>query len=127
MVLKFDDPLEACRAVVAESYRLWLQYEVRTDDITMIMAFLDWDEAGPDPGAAAADPRRRLSRCLRLARRLLLCARAARSDAACRSCPGAKAGGAQPITSASASTSSAVGGARTGRCGADCLRRSAKR
>ena len=30
MVLKFDDPLEACRAVVAESYRLWLQYEVRT-------------------------------------------------------------------------------------------------
>jgi CRP-like cAMP-binding protein/serine/threonine protein phosphatase PrpC len=62
MVLKFDDPLEACRAVVAESYRLWLQYEVRTDDITMIMAFLDWDEAGPDPGAAAADPRRRLSR-----------------------------------------------------------------
>merc|ERR1719183_638537 len=28
----------------------------------MIMAFLDWDEAGPDPGAAAADPRRRLSR-----------------------------------------------------------------
>ena len=34
MVLKFDDPLEACRAVVAESYRLWLQYEVRTDDIT---------------------------------------------------------------------------------------------
>ena len=33
MVLKFDDPLEACRAVVAESYRLWLQYEVRADGI----------------------------------------------------------------------------------------------
>lgn len=34
---KFDDPHEACLSVVAESYRLWLQYETRTDDITMIM------------------------------------------------------------------------------------------
>ncbi|OEU16500.1 protein serine/threonine phosphatase 2C [Fragilariopsis cylindrus CCMP1102] len=33
---KFTDPLEACRAVVAESYELWLQYELRTDDITII-------------------------------------------------------------------------------------------
>ena len=41
MILKFTDPLDACRAVVAESYRLWLQYEVRTDDITMILAFVD--------------------------------------------------------------------------------------
>jgi serine/threonine protein phosphatase PrpC len=41
MILKFSDPLDACRAVVAESYRLWLQYEVRTDDITMILAFID--------------------------------------------------------------------------------------
>jgi len=38
---KFKDPLEACRAVVAESYELWLQYELRTDDITMICMFLD--------------------------------------------------------------------------------------
>jgi len=38
---KFDDPLAACRAVVAESYELWLQYELRTDDITMICIFLD--------------------------------------------------------------------------------------
>jgi len=36
MVGNFDNPLDACRAVVQESYRLWLQYEVRTDDITMI-------------------------------------------------------------------------------------------
>ena len=42
MVLKFSEPLEACRAVVAESYRLWLQYEVRTDDITMILAFIEY-------------------------------------------------------------------------------------
>jgi len=41
MVLKFSDPLDACRAVVAESYRLWLQYDERTDDITMILAFFD--------------------------------------------------------------------------------------
>jgi len=60
MVLKFDDPLEACRAVVAESYRLWLQYEVRTDDITMIMAFLDWSDG--DTPASGSDPARRLSR-----------------------------------------------------------------
>jgi len=38
---KFADPLEACRAVVAESYELWLQYELRTDDITIICMFLD--------------------------------------------------------------------------------------
>lgn len=38
---KFSDPLEACKAVVAESYELWLQYELRTDDITMICMFLD--------------------------------------------------------------------------------------
>ena len=38
---KFTDPLEACRAVVAESYELWLQYELRTDDITIICIFVD--------------------------------------------------------------------------------------
>uniref|UniRef100_A0A7S1UKI4 cGMP-dependent protein kinase n=1 Tax=Phaeomonas parva TaxID=124430 RepID=A0A7S1UKI4_9STRA len=36
MVVKIGDPLEACQAVVAEAYRLWLQYEIRTDDITVI-------------------------------------------------------------------------------------------
>lgn len=45
---KFTDPLEACRAVVAEAYELWLQYELRTDDITMICMFLD--EVPPVPG-----------------------------------------------------------------------------
>ncbi|GMH68723.1 hypothetical protein TL16_g04997, partial [Triparma laevis f. inornata] len=37
MVNRPEQPLDACKSVVAESYRLWLQYEVRTDDITMIM------------------------------------------------------------------------------------------
>lgn len=36
-VSKFEDPQEACFSVVAESYRLWLQHETRTDDITMIV------------------------------------------------------------------------------------------
>jgi len=38
---KFTDPLEACRAVVAESFELWLQYELRTDDITIIVIYVD--------------------------------------------------------------------------------------
>jgi serine/threonine protein phosphatase PrpC len=35
MVQKFDDLQDAANALVAESYRLWLQYETRTDDITI--------------------------------------------------------------------------------------------
>jgi len=38
---KYDNPIEACRAVVAESYELWLEYELRTDDISIICMFLD--------------------------------------------------------------------------------------
>ncbi len=45
MVANFADPLEACKAVVAESYRLWLQYEVRTDDITMIAIYINANKA----------------------------------------------------------------------------------
>ena len=41
MISSFDEPQDACRAVVAESYRLWLHFDVRTDDITAIVAFLD--------------------------------------------------------------------------------------
>lgn len=38
---KFSDPLAACRAVVGESYELWLQYELRSDDISIICIFID--------------------------------------------------------------------------------------
>jgi len=38
---KFSDPLEACKAVVTESYNLWVQYELRTDDITIICMFVE--------------------------------------------------------------------------------------
>jgi serine/threonine protein phosphatase PrpC/serine/threonine protein kinase len=37
IVSAYPDSLEACRAVVAEAYRLWLQYEIRTDDISVIL------------------------------------------------------------------------------------------
>ena len=53
---KFTDPLEACRAVVAESYELWLQYELRTDDITMICIFVDGvGGVGPTKESESAD------------------------------------------------------------------------
>lgn len=40
MVNEHDNPLDACRVVVEEAYNRWLQYEIRTDDITMICIFL---------------------------------------------------------------------------------------
>lgn len=49
-VSKYDDPQEAAIAVVVEAYRLWLQYEVRTDDITIIVASVDGLK-DPLPGA----------------------------------------------------------------------------
>lgn len=36
-VARFEDLHEACIAVVTESYRLWLEHETRTDDISMII------------------------------------------------------------------------------------------
>ncbi|XP_031094178.1 protein phosphatase 2C and cyclic nucleotide-binding/kinase domain-containing protein-like [Ipomoea triloba] len=41
MVAKYTDPRDACAAIVAESYRLWLQYETRTDDITVIVVHIN--------------------------------------------------------------------------------------
>lgn len=37
MINKYDNILEAAKHVVAESYRLWLTYDDRTDDITIII------------------------------------------------------------------------------------------
>ncbi len=45
---KFVDPVEACQAVISEAYELWLQYELRTDDITMICIFIDGIEKDSD-------------------------------------------------------------------------------
>ncbi|KAL2631208.1 hypothetical protein R1flu_015894 [Riccia fluitans] len=49
MVAKHKDPQDACAAVVAESYRLWLQNETRTDDITIIVVYID-NLFDPDTG-----------------------------------------------------------------------------
>ena len=38
---KFSDPLQACRAVVAEAYELWMQYEQRADDISILTIFIE--------------------------------------------------------------------------------------
>mmetsp|Transcript_4816 Transcript_4816/g.16791 ORF Transcript_4816/g.16791 Transcript_4816/m.16791 type:complete len:1045 (+) Transcript_4816:248-3382(+) len=57
MVDKFDDPHEACIAIVAESYRLWLQYETRTDDITIIvMMFQNFPKSGAPAPAKGTRP-----------------------------------------------------------------------
>ena len=36
-----DDPLQACTRLLEESYKQWLRYELRTDDITCIVLFLE--------------------------------------------------------------------------------------
>ena len=57
--------------MVAEAYRLWLQYETRTDDITMIIlqfSGLDGGEGGaPGPGGLPMPP----PRCARALRERL--------------------------------------------------------
>ncbi|KAL4128817.1 hypothetical protein PRIC2_007797 [Phytophthora ramorum] len=41
IVKKYENPSEACHALVEEAYNRWLQFEVRTDDITAICIYLD--------------------------------------------------------------------------------------
>ena len=40
----YDDPEEACRALVGESYKRWIKREERTDDITAIVGFVGKNE-----------------------------------------------------------------------------------
>ncbi|XP_068338442.1 protein phosphatase 2C and cyclic nucleotide-binding/kinase domain-containing protein-like isoform X2 [Pyrus communis] len=51
MVAKFKDPRDACAAIVAESYKLWLQYETRTDDITVIVVHMSIGQSVSPAGA----------------------------------------------------------------------------
>ena len=54
MVIGFKDPVEACKAVIASAYGYWLQFEVRTDDITVILAYIDTAEGqAPRPPSDA--------------------------------------------------------------------------
>lgn len=41
MVDRYIDPRSACSAVAAESYKLWLEHENRTDDITIIVVHIN--------------------------------------------------------------------------------------
>lgn len=41
IALLYNDPLEACKALVGESYKLWIEREDRTDDITIILGFIE--------------------------------------------------------------------------------------
>lgn len=41
MIAKFKDPIQAAKYVVAEAYRLWLTFDERTDDITIIIIYFD--------------------------------------------------------------------------------------
>lgn len=44
-VERFTDPLSAAKHIVQDAFRTWLRYEVRTDDITIIVLFMeDFDE-----------------------------------------------------------------------------------
>lgn len=46
-VAKYDNPYDAAKALVAHGYKLWLQHETRTDDITAVILFLDWAKEQP--------------------------------------------------------------------------------
>ena len=50
MALLYNNPLEACLALVGESYKLWIEREDRTDDITIIVGFIEQSGAKRDPG-----------------------------------------------------------------------------
>uniref|UniRef100_A0A0E0LP33 protein-serine/threonine phosphatase n=1 Tax=Oryza punctata TaxID=4537 RepID=A0A0E0LP33_ORYPU len=48
VVATYEDPREACSAIAAESYKLWLEHENRTDDITIIIVHIrDSENPGP--------------------------------------------------------------------------------
>mmetsp|Transcript_12948 Transcript_12948/g.39091 ORF Transcript_12948/g.39091 Transcript_12948/m.39091 type:complete len:442 (-) Transcript_12948:85-1410(-) len=61
IALLYSDPLEACKALVGESYKLWIEREDRTDDITIILGFIEppgavQDDGGAEDGAASDAP-----------------------------------------------------------------------
>lgn len=48
-VERFSDPLAASKHIVQEAFRTWLRYEVRTDDITIVVIFIeDFNEGTQD-------------------------------------------------------------------------------
>ncbi|KAG0546093.1 hypothetical protein BDA96_02G418000 [Sorghum bicolor] len=54
-VATYPDPRDACSAIAAESYKLWLEHENRTDDITIVIVHIrDMENSGP-AGSDKAD------------------------------------------------------------------------
>ncbi|KAF8387973.1 hypothetical protein HHK36_026639 [Tetracentron sinense] len=51
MVASYADPRDACAAIAGESYKLWLEHENRTDDITIIIVHIK-DLSNSGAGAA---------------------------------------------------------------------------
>ena len=41
---KYNNPYDAAKALVAQAYKLWLQKETRTDDVSCVILFLDWPQ-----------------------------------------------------------------------------------
>jgi len=39
-VARCTDPRDACAAIAGESYKIWLEHESRTDDITIIIVHI---------------------------------------------------------------------------------------
>ena len=54
MIAKFSDPIAAAKNVVAEAYRLWLTFDERTDDITIIIIYFDDIKISPTSGSNSA-------------------------------------------------------------------------
>ena len=53
IVSRYDDPAKACQVLVEEAYNRWLQFEVRTDDITAICIYLDGITQSREAGRAS--------------------------------------------------------------------------
>jgi hypothetical protein len=66
-----EDPLQACRAIVALAYELWLQYEIRTDDITIIAFYLQGNEDLPSLLDGTRSPVTRIAAVPRPVRRAI--------------------------------------------------------
>ena len=41
LAMQFADPHAACHAILAEAYRLWLQFDVRVEDLAVCVAWID--------------------------------------------------------------------------------------
>nr|XP_023898075.1 probable protein phosphatase 2C 35 [Quercus suber] len=51
-VARYTDPQDACAAIAGESYKIWLEHENRTDDITIILVHI---KGFPNSGAGTTD------------------------------------------------------------------------